>query len=140
MTKKAITRLTAGARAAIKIHDDVESLRTDLRNGPSHVFNDHSKCSPSFCKVVAQVAQSAPSNPVPGTHNTSENLSIDSTIEGIITQEIEEERIMHDEARGGGDSTMNRKNVPDDLFFRVQRAGDRLVSIASQLVSNKPLI
>ena len=50
-------RLTAGARCAIKMYaesKDVESLRRDLRNGPSHVFNDHSHCSPSFCKVVAQ--------------------------------------------------------------------------------------
>ena len=66
-------------------------------------------------------------------------MGIESAIEDIIAQEMEEERVMHeeeDEARGG-DSTMDRKNVPNDLFFRVHRAGDRLVSIAPQLVSNK---
>ena len=36
----------------------------------------------------------------------------------------------------GGGCSVNRKNIPDDLFFRIQRAGDRLVSMASQLISN----
>lgn len=41
-----------------------------------------------------------------------------------------------DEARGGN-SSINRKSVPDDLFFRVRRAGDRLVSMAPQFITNK---
>ena len=105
----------------------------DLRNGPSHVFNDHTNCSPSFCKVKAQIT---PSNPVPTT--STENAENDDMLGDIIEQETEEERLMHeeeDEARGG-DMSINRKNIPDYLFFRVQRAGDRLVSIAPQLVTN----
>ena len=37
---------------------DAEALRRDLRNGPYHVFGDHSRCSVTFCKVkqAAEVA------------------------------------------------------------------------------------
>ena len=92
----------------------------------------------SFCKVVAEVTQCAtPSSPIPSS--SSDNSFIESALEGMIAQEIESESIMHedeDEARGG-DGSINRKTIPDDLFFRVQRAGDRLVSMASQLAANK---
>lgn len=39
-----------------------------------------------------------------------------------------------EEARGGSD--INRSNIPDDLFFKVQHAGDRLVSMAPKLITN----
>lgn len=64
---------------------DVESLRKDLRNGPSLVFNDHSHCSPSFCKVVAQVTQSAPRNPIPAS-SSDDDSCIETTLEGIISK------------------------------------------------------
>ena len=50
-------RLTAGARLAIKMHSktgNVTQLRHDLRNGPNHVFGDHSQCNPAFCKVATK--------------------------------------------------------------------------------------
>lgn len=53
LTKRAIQRLTVGARIAIRMHSkdgNVQQLRHDLRNGPAHVFGDHSKCNASFCK------------------------------------------------------------------------------------------
>ena len=87
---------------------------------------------------MAEVTQCAtPSGPI--SSSSSDNSFIESALEGMIAQEIESESIMHedeDEARGG-DGSINRKTIPDDLFFRVQRAGDRLVSMASQLVANK---
>ena len=55
LTQRAMKRLTTGVRCAIKMHSktgDVGQLRKDLRNGPSHVFNDHTNCSASFCKVA----------------------------------------------------------------------------------------
>ena len=58
LTQRAIKQLTVRARCAIKMHSlskDVKQLRKDLRNGPSHIFNDHTKYSPSFCKVAARV-------------------------------------------------------------------------------------
>ena len=56
LTQKQIRRLTAGARAAIKMHTgnrNFQQLRHDLRNGPYHVFGDHSKCNPAFCRVIS---------------------------------------------------------------------------------------
>ena len=53
LTKNAILRLTVGARVAITLHSidgNVQQLRHDLRNGPAHVFGDHSACNSSFCK------------------------------------------------------------------------------------------
>lgn len=45
--------------------------------------------------------------------------------------------VEEDELRGG-DNSVNIKDIPEDLFFRIQRAGNRIVSIASQLVTKKP--
>ena len=52
LTKKAIQRLTVGARVAIAKHSktgNITQLHHDLCNGPSHVFGDHSQCNPEFC-------------------------------------------------------------------------------------------
>ena len=56
LTQKAVRRLTAGARAAIRMHSptrNVRQLRHDLRNCPYRVFGEHSNCNPAFCKVRA---------------------------------------------------------------------------------------
>lgn len=45
--------MTVGAHVTIKLHSidgNVQQLRHDLRNGPAHVFGDHSACNPSFSK------------------------------------------------------------------------------------------
>ena len=42
---------------------------------------------------------------------------------------------IEEEAREG-DSTVTKSSIPDDLFFRIQRVGDRLVSMASSLIKN----
>lgn len=153
LTQKAIKRLVVGARCAIKMHSstkNVQQLRKDLRNGPSHVFNDHTHCSPTFCKVVAKTTETnqveladgttePPSNSIQdSTQDTDSGLS--STLEAILTEEVQQAIELHneeDEARGQSDSdSCSRKNIPDDLFFQILRAGDRLVSMAPQLISN----
>ena len=190
LTKRAITRLAFGARCAIKMHmasKNIAQLRQDLRNGPNHVFNEHSNCSPSFCKVAANVTEAVPvSNVTPpctpedvsdaavlddilGEELESENdmhveedeaqggdnsvtvnnvtppstpedvSDVEAVLDDILGEELESENDMHveeDEARGG-DNSVSIKTIPYDLFFRIQRAGDRIVSIASQLVSNQ---
>lgn len=149
LTKKAIKRLATGARCAIKMHStakDVEQLRRDLRNGPNHVFNDHSNCSSSFCKVVAGISSSVPDGDNDNNEMSSQTSdgkfevthTLTGTIDSITTSELATEReafTVEDEARGG-DNTVNRGDIPDELFFMVQRAGDRLVSNASALVTN----
>ena len=119
LTQRAIKRLAVGARCAIKMHSEtgnIEKLRSDLRNGPNHVFNNHSQCNPYFCKVAASVGNI--------DHPTSPG---EQNMEVYIHNVEEESR--------GGDSSLNT-HIEQDLFFRVQRAGDRLVSLAPQLISN----
>ncbi|XP_063240064.1 uncharacterized protein LOC134540920 [Bacillus rossius redtenbacheri] len=54
MLKSVIPRLTSAARGAIrhcgKVGEKAEDLIKDLRNGPNHVFGDHSECRPYFCE------------------------------------------------------------------------------------------
>ena len=53
LTKRAMQRLTVGARVAIRMHSktgNVQQLRHDLRNGANHVFGNHCECNPVFCK------------------------------------------------------------------------------------------
>ena len=64
--------------------------------------------------------------------------SLTGTIDNIINSELaleREESMIEDEARGG-DNSVNRSEIPDELFFMIQRAGDRLVSSAPALVTN----
>jgi hypothetical protein len=45
-----IERLSTGARAAIRYcNGDVEKLKADFKNGPHHVFGDHTNCSVQYC-------------------------------------------------------------------------------------------
>ena len=76
-------KLTAGARCAIKMHEGSKNVESLRRNGPSHVFNDHSKYSPSFCKVVVEVTQCATPSSAP--HHP---LVVITPLEGMIAQEI----------------------------------------------------
>lgn len=39
-----------GNVSQLGIHESVKTLKFDLQNGPNHVFSDHSKCQPYFCK------------------------------------------------------------------------------------------
>ena len=55
LTKKAIQRLTVGARIAIVKHSityTIVQLQHDLRNGPSHVFGNHTRYSREFCTFL----------------------------------------------------------------------------------------
>ena len=134
LTQRVMKRLVVGARCAIKMHSltkDIEMLRKDLRNGPSHIFNDHRNCSATFCKVMAETVHS---NQVQLEQSSSDDNPFTSAFESLIQDEI----VTHndeDEARGA-DNTVNHKNISDSLFFKIQRAGDRLVSMAPQLITN----
>ena len=91
LTQRAIQRLTARARGAIKMHkesNNVVLLRADLRNGPSHVFNDHSNCNPSFCKMAAQLTEEPPSAPISPISRSGSNSSMPDTLDEIFNLEI----------------------------------------------------
>lgn len=61
IVSRKLDRITFGIRSAIK-HcaeetggKDVEGLRFDIRNVPSHVFGNHDKCREYFCSKKTQV-------------------------------------------------------------------------------------
>ena len=106
-----ISKMTAGARCAIKMHSktkDVQQLRSDFRNGPNHVFNNHSYRNPSFCKIAAAEEgktsindeNSDPSNTIEEDEvcgdegcggEDIENSTLSNTIDTIIEEVIEDE-------------------------------------------------
>lgn len=146
LTKRAIQRLTIGARIAIRMHSstgNVQQLRHDLRNGPRHVFGDHSLCNPEFCKHVPSSSPDDDSSPDPDDVllTTEEEHSFQSfaeQIDDIIAQEIADNPTTHDEADAQiGQSTDAMDSLPAGLFAKVMACGDRLVVMAPQLISNQ---
>ena len=124
LTKKVIQRLTVGTIIAITKHSVTKNstqLRYDLRNGPSQVFGDHTNCT----------FQQNPSIP----DNESDE---EEQISTIIQTETELQISPHDEhdaAQGGHTSLIS--NPAAGLFNAVAKCTDRIVSLASQLVSNQ---
>ena len=146
LTKRAIQRLTIGARIAIRMHSstgNVQQLRHDLRNGPRHVFGDHSLCNPEFCKHVPSSSPDDDSSPDPDDVllTTEEEHSFQSfaeQIDDIVAQEIADNPTTHDEADAQiGQSTDAMDSLPAGLFAKVMACGDRLVVMAPQLISNQ---
>ena len=151
LTKKAIQRLTVGVRIAIRIHSknsNVQQLWHDLRNGPTHVFGDHSSCNPAFCKFIEQgddhgaqtekdddeekenddQAQSKYASP----HQPS---TLAEQISDILAAENDEEPTPEDEVAAQSGYSQSLANLPDGLFRKVMACGDRLVVLAPQLSS-----
>ena len=147
LTKRAIQRLTVGARIAIQMHSkdmNVQQLRHDLRNGPAHVFGDHSSCNPLFCKNTVQPSQfenstlegeTSHDNPSSSVHQGQPTSLVD-LISNILTTETENEPTpeMEKTAQNGYSAHLSR--LPDGLLRKVLACGDRLVMLAPQLISN----
>ena len=143
LTKKVIQRLTVGARIAITKHSVTKNstqLRHDLRNGPSHVFGDHTNCSKDFCTFQQNpsVPDDESDEEDEPTVPTAAEQTIEEQISTIIQTETELQISPHDEhdaAQGGHTSLIN--NLAPGLFNAVAKCTDRIVSLASQLVSNQ---
>lgn len=151
LTQKQIKRLTAGARAAIRMHAptrDIQQLRHDLRNGPYHVFGDHSKCNPAFCQVrgLEQVEETSgeqtPRDEIHPNPPAESSPSLQQQLDVIIHQEQEDDLSPSSlssqeetEARSGFTASLD--SLPGGLLFKVLRAGDRLVFLARELVDNQ---
>ena len=132
LTQKAIRRLTAGARAAIRMHAptrDINQLRHDLRNAPYHVFGEHSKCNPAFCHVRAGTTEQTLSSEEDTSSDTYVNPPIESPttlqqhINALVQQEEEDSLSpatlpMHDEAEARSGYTASLDQLPE-VFFSV---------------------
>ena len=134
---------------------NIRQLRHDLRNCPYHVFGDHSSCNPAFCKVRA--GKDGEGNASSDTEDTTEDntgtssvnsppitdtTTLQQQISDIIQQEKEDDMSpltlpLQEEIEARSGYTASLDQLPDGLFFSVLRAGDRLVSLAEQLVDNQ---
>ena len=150
MTKRIIQRLTVGARVAIAKHSitgNIAQLRHDLRNGPSHVFGDHTQCSSDFCTYQPLTVTTVMVSELDAdlmedgtTQSTSEPSSLREQIE-MIAEDLESEQLQatqldeQDAAQAGLPSSMN--TLPDSLFNAVSQCCDHIVSLAPQLIANQ---
>ena len=150
LTKRTIQRLTVGARMAIKMHSitgNIQQLRHYLRNGPTHVFGDHSKCNPDFCKHAKSSSTCSPQPPplpdsdldgehgISSTDNDPHNNFFDM-IDTIAAEESDEPTTSKEaDAQTGQSSTLD--SLPKGLFAKLLACGDRLVILAPQLISNE---
>lgn len=60
LTAKTIKQLEQIAMRVLYInaHGDVGTLKSDLANGPNHVFENHANCKASYCDKVGEVENS----------------------------------------------------------------------------------
>ena len=145
LTKRVIQRLTIGARVAIRMHSqtrDIQQLRHDLRNGPSHVFGNHSKCNPSFCKTREADIHHSDSSDNDSDENEEANTNIqDATISqqlyDIIDQECDNLPTATDEFRAQSRRPPSIVSIPAGLLDKIAACGDRLVMLSSQLIDNE---
>ncbi len=114
-------------------------LRHDLRNGPAHVFGEHSNCNTSFCKYASQSTTSNVNeddnvtNDSPGTSHSQCN-----TLEDQIDAIIEDETISsNDEALARNGHKGSLDDLPEGLYVKMLQYGDRLVMMAEQLIDNE---
>ena len=135
LTQKQIRRLTAGARAAIRMHAPTRNttqLRHDLRNAPYYAFGDHSKCNPAFCHVRGSVTEEANEENSPNLGTTPPTLSslqvqLDNIIapergdEGDGTHEMPTDNIIAPERGDEGDGT---HELPTDNIIAPERGDE----------------
>ena len=148
LSKVKIKKIAAGARAAIRMHSstgNVEALRKDLRNGPYHVFGYHRKCSPTFCKVkqatltgdcdLFSSRQAPDSNftQVDSNEEISLLCEIADQLDSIADDDINKED--EENSRLGGQYVPDK--LPAGLMNAILQKGDRIVSLAGQLVTKK---
>ena len=144
LTKKAIQKLTVGARIAIAKHsitNNILQLRHDLRNGPSHVFGDYTRCSREFCTF--QQSESTPVSDniddeyeaIPPASDIAQNM--EQQIDTIILAEADNTTPGDelDATHGGHPSVAS--NLAPGLLNAVAKCADRIVSLAPQLISNQ---
>jgi hypothetical protein len=139
LTKRVIQRLTVGARFAIRTHSktgNIHQLRHDLRNGPNHVFGNHTNCNPAFCKNSR--AKQANDNSDSDESNTDdespqvdvkEAMSWVETIDQIISDEIDDIPTATDIHDAQQNSSSCVRHIHPDLFRYVWTTVYRLLHL-----------
>ena len=91
LTKRAIQEPTVGARMAIKMHSrtgNILQLCHDLWNDPAHLFRDHSKCNPDFCKHATSSSTCSPLPPPAAADSDLVNEHVSQAQTIILTTSI----------------------------------------------------
>ena len=101
---------------------------------PSPSPNSHSSNSARSTQLDSPASPQSLPLDSPSHSATSDPDSLSDMIDRIIDDE--EELYSAEEEARDGDSTADVIHLSDDLYFRIQRAGDRLVSNAVSLISN----
>ena len=143
-----IQRLTFGARVAIRLHSkdrNVTQLCHDLRNGPAHVFGDHTACSKSFCKYAEQAQEedieeedTTLLTSMESSSSTEQLLpaTISDHLSRIIEEKTDDEPTFEEEVDAQSGYSQSLSNLPDGLFRKVMACRYRLVVLAPQLIQN----
>ena len=138
---------------AIKMHSrtgNILQLRHDLRNGPAHVFGNHSKCNPDFCKHATSSSTCSPLPPpaaadsdladehgLSSTDDDPDHNNFSDMIDTIIAAEESDEPTTSEKADAQTGQSSMLESLPEGLFAKVLACGDRLVMLAPQLISNE---
>ena len=144
LTKRAIQRITIGARLAIKMHShtgNVKQLQHDLRNGVAHVFGQHSKCNPEFCKksitVLTEETSHADDEPFSVSNENAPPDSFQQQLEEIIDGESVESITAEDEENARQGRMGSLDTLPDGLYNNLMSCCDRIWMLAPQLITNQ---
>ncbi len=137
-------RLMVGARLAI-MHSktgNVTQLRHDLRNGPNHVFDDHSQCNPAFCKVATKENDDSDgsSDSDSGMHDANSvdaDRTLTQQLDYIMESQLDDQPTATDEHDGcrGGSTVLS--NLPIGLLEKVKACGEHLVMLSRQVIDNE---
>ena len=135
LTKRAIQKLTVGAWMAIQMHSrtgNILQLHHDLRNGPAHVFENHSKCNPNFCKHATSSSTCSPLPPpaaadsdladehgLSSTDDDPDHNNFSDMIDTIIAAEESDEPTTSEEADAQTGQSSMLESLPEGLFTKV---------------------
>jgi hypothetical protein len=119
---------------AIKMHS---KTKNNLRNGPNHVFGDHSQCNPFLCKAAMSSSNNhSDSDSWLWTWQHQHAWWPSTTSDGIVANELDDEPTATDEldAHNGGQRI---SSLPIRLIEKVKAAGDWLVVLSASLNDNE---
>ena len=112
-----------------------------LRNGIAHVFGEHSKCNPEFCKKSTTVhtdeVTSADDEPLSAANESTPPDSFLQQLQEIIDGEREDSITAEEEedARQGYKGSLD--TLTDGLYNHLMSCCDRIWMLAPQLITNQ---
>lgn len=88
---------------------NIQQLRHDLRNGPSHVFGDHCECTPAFCKLRLNSGRGSDYSSSSSDSDSDSDNGEDRQDDQTLTAQFED--IMQ------ADLTMNQRQLTNMIYI-----------------------